>query len=1036
MNLQSVRERLGNKFANVEEVTAGVLRSVRRQGDKDVAVYMFDLNDRVAESAAHLDAYLDDVLGTSYFNESGPADLRWNHYLYLVASEKSRANANFIEVKQKVEADRNYARKFVVSEDELDEAIKQIGSVAVSDGSSTADDIIQLWTTKLVAAGLDSVLETERSVADVVRIISAAKPKQSSRSRRDSGEGVSTLLASSFLSSLDLSGFRPFPNQKHFDKFGRANLIVGANGVGKTSFLEGVEFLFCGANRRYEPGKHRKVEATLATGNTVNTSSTQKLSDFKTRQRLWYGGDDVARRNNLPNQFGRFNFLNTDAAAELSLQGAGKSGVKGNLESLADLLSGQEATQLWTRIEAVHRGVGDERKVLEAERSARRAEKRAAEIEMKELERAPKQSDAHFSVLNQHLAQLGWKNAEAIHDKKAVSRELVDQLSLLVSRLGVSQQLSWTNGPVRLASLLEHRERLSSQIEILQRIVDESESVRLKRSILSENRVELEKRKAELEAIAPDAARDLVERTIELERIERELTESAPVLATIPLGSNVDLDEDLQKATVSVANADVNSDLSKVRQDIESTERELKISTRRQTQLQNISTHLRELARSAIEHGHSDQDCPVCGTHFESGVLLRRIESLVHSLGESDAAELSRVVEALKVRRSGLAETAESLGRLTRFCEAASIDMNSTPVGLAALMAGRYQKAQEDRQGTRKLHVEAINAYGKSGLSINRLRALCVDTSTLRGASQDCDVSAALARTKDKLRVVIEEIGQLDATLAALAVEARVLHPTIRLAEDIDIVRAYERELARKKTVDMAMDACEWAGSLLQLTHQTDLLELQAAAQSAVLTAESVLAAVERETASGERQMKLVGRLEGLEKALGRLSVSLDHLSKAIAVLKDLIDNHSLEEASKAAINATHIVADQVFSRIHAPREYVVTTNVDAPLARRESGQSVSLSEVSTGQRAAYALSIFLAMNAQVREGPKVILLDDPISHVDDLNALSFLDYLRNLVLQMNRQLFFATADEKVAGLFAHKFAFLGSEFRTIELSR
>ena len=49
---------------------------------------------------------------------------------------------------------------------------------------------------------------------------------------------------------------------------------------------------------------------------------------------------------------------------------------------------------------------------------------------------------------------------------------------------------------------------------------------------------------------------------------------------------------------------------------------------------------------------------------------------------------------------------------------------------------------------------------------------------------------------------------------------------------------------------------------------------------------------------------------------------------------------------------------------------------------------------------------------------------------------MCFLDYLRNLVLHSQRQVFFATADEKIAGLFSHKFSFLGKEFRTIELSR
>lgn len=62
--------------------------------------------------------------------------------------------------------------------------------------------------------------------------------------------------------------------------------------------------------------------------------------------------------------------------------------------------------------------------------------------------------------------------------------------------------------------------------------------------------------------------------------------------------------------------------------------------------------------------------------------------------------------------------------------------------------------------------------------------------------------------------------------------------------------------------------------------------------------------------------------------------------------------------------------------------------------------------------------------------------MDDSISQIDDLNALPFLDYLRNLVMKSERQVFFATADEKIAGLFVHKFGFLGEEIQTIELAR
>jgi DNA repair protein SbcC/Rad50 len=70
-----------------------------------------------------------------------------------------------------------------------------------------------------------------------------------------------------------------------------------------------------------------------------------------------------------------------------------------------------------------------------------------------------------------------------------------------------------------------------------------------------------------------------------------------------------------------------------------------------------------------------------------------------------------------------------------------------------------------------------------------------------------------------------------------------------------------------------------------------------------------------------------------------------------------------------------------------------------------------------------------------LKNGPNIIMFDDPISFVDDLNCLSFLDYLRLSIIK-DRQLFFATANAKLASLFEKKFSFLGDDFAQWPLSR
>lgn len=66
-----------------------------------------------------------------------------------------------------------------------------------------------------------------------------------------------------------------------------------------------------------------------------------------------------------------------------------------------------------------------------------------------------------------------------------------------------------------------------------------------------------------------------------------------------------------------------------------------------------------------------------------------------------------------------------------------------------------------------------------------------------------------------------------------------------------------------------------------------------------------------------------------------------------------------------------------------------------------------------------------------------MILIDDPIAHVDDLNSLSFLDYLREIALSGKKQIFFSTASNKLATLFERKFDFLEpDEFKKFNLER
>jgi hypothetical protein len=195
--------------------------------------------------------------------------------------------------------------------------------------------------------------------------------------------------------------------------------------------------------------------------------------------------------------------------------------------------------------------------------------------------------------------------------------------------------------------------------------------------------------------------------------------------------------------------------------------------------------------------------------------------------------------------------------------------------------------------------------------------------------------------------------------------------------------------------------------------------------------------AIGRERQAATMFEKSIERKDKLSEEFSRLKSLVEKYENARQTLGNIRSNHSLESAMKDALSQNRDGIETIFSRIHSPDEFKGLGSNYKTLVRKENDEVAELSQISTGQRAAFALSIFLAKNAQLKNAPPVVLIDDPIAHVDDLNSLSFLDYLREIVLSGSRQIFFATANTKLASLFERKFDFLGAEgFKRFDLNR
>ena len=209
--------------------------------------------------------------------------------------------------------------------------------------------------------------------------------------------------SSHFLKRLTINGFRPQPEQRDHP-LGRVNLIVGSNGVGKTSLLEAIEFAYCGRNRRSSSVLPAPTSVTLELYDTVEKlSSTTDAARLRARHSNWYAKTEL-KKVSIHESFGKFNFLDTDAAVKLSVS-ASSDQIGADVKRL---VLGAAAENLTDRLRRVAEQVRDELKGLRRYNQTQEQLKAAASARVVTIKNAPKLSDSLFLELLTALKQLGW----------------------------------------------------------------------------------------------------------------------------------------------------------------------------------------------------------------------------------------------------------------------------------------------------------------------------------------------------------------------------------------------------------------------------------------------------------------------------------------------------------------------------------------------------------------------------------------------------------------------------------------------------
>jgi chromosome segregation protein len=451
---------------------------------------------------------------------------------------------------------------------------------------------------------------------------------------------------------------------------------------------------------------------------------------------------------------------------------------------------------------------------------------------------------------------------------------------------------------------------------------------------------------------------------------------------------------------------------------------------------------LKDAATEALKASENPDMCPVCRTVHASGALMHLIEDLTS--GPESTQEVKALAESLRLAGDE-ANEARRAANAVELCQkyAAQLQLKgATPKEVLEELVVLRERANHAQQELQRVTKEGQDLRNE-GFASNEAELLWGRISGLFELESD-DLTADIASAERNRQS--ESVEAHREALVECRRNIEALERSIQgFAEAVDLdgwvthvanIGTFASFVALRDEFLAATSNASGLRSLLDVGDDVPLVEIQARIAAVASAFKQADEASRSDSESSAEQRDLPKKIQDWKLSVGKYRNEEKALLEAGKVLDDLIENASLEKATREALDAIGDQINEVFSRIHSPREYEYVGRPDVLLRTADGHDARTLDQVSTGQRSAFALSIFLARNRTATLAPPVLLVDDPIAHVDDLNALSFLDYLRDLAVNSGRQIIFATADTRVASLFSKKFSFLGETFKTISLVR
>jgi energy-coupling factor transporter ATP-binding protein EcfA2 len=1010
--------------------------------DRLAGKLVFDCREDLFGSLQGFQQYQDDLLRDEYYASGGA--LKWSIYLLLVRSAEQCAILQRSGLAQQVERDLTYARKLVIPEKELERELASRFFGSIGDRPAVMRDAVHAWMERLQAADLAGVYMDDQPMDVVVEHYMGGTPIQG-ESEPLTATTSSRAAAPAFIQGLRLNRYRPCLANQTF-AFGRVNLITGPNGSGKTSLLEAIELWMCERSRRNPSDREAVDQIGIKFEDQGRFAWNHALREKEYRRRAldWYG-IHRARGNVVHNAFGRFNFLDADAATRLS-----ETTTKAELmEALDGIVLGREAGVVLERARKIRERFQQQGRMLEAELMKARARATESEQQLQALSTQDAQSSAALKALAKALKAQGWKGTTtpAVGDLDVLA-STIDGLASAVHScregVGARPDLPLRNAQRERTILTQNLPLLAAGIQ--ERVQAQKELQQLSPLLLHWQDVSGKMNRLRDYTADRSAAR-LLGLGARIADCERTCTEKRSAFRSLEKLDTTSFEQ--VDGTFTSAAAACERDLVTKRHELAVHKAELELQeAKSRISVSRLDALLGEAA-ALVAAGPLACTCPVCGAPYRRADLQRRIEAhrQTHTRNEplvqtrARTLALEREVSSLEKKKAALDTMQKAAGILLQGQSPARVRVASFAASLHARSAHLTRQSrdlEDDQAFALRMRARGLNE-GEYAALVDWLRVQAPQlTSGKEGHGvPDPQACERYARTvHDNLEANQNRQKTLDLMItenrtALRQIVARTPAVAAEPSEALRELRAYSVWL------DALVDVAARCSEVLATRPTTTIDELETSLDSlgrAITRTVKAREADHRARLAAQLRRKAQAKLaEDIERTRAGIERA-GHASDALGFL--VTDELERGESATDFFRQNTEQVSELFQALCMPRDFVgVRAKANGLVAtRRGSHAEASITHLSSGQRAALALAVFLSLNSWATDAPPYILLDDPVSHADDLHVLNLLDLLRVVARRGSRQVFFATSNVKVASLFERKFAYLNDEFQVIRL--